>query len=178
MALYLFSPVAAKQVSPPFLRQLKFSRRKYQQRGRWQRFPPIVARLRICGVAIECAASARPGNLALMSACSSICTIVVSAPILKPPFPSGSMRSSPWMVLRLTTRGGRTMYALREVSRSCPPPMGRGISSGSALGSAGLSSFTASSTLEALAHSNAFIGSSYLLHLHQAVEDFVGGNRQ
>src|SRR4051794_37940515 len=113
-----------------------------------------------------------------MSACSSICTRVVSAPILKPPFPSGSMRSSPWMVLRLTTRGGRTMYALREVSRSCPPPMGRGISSGSALGSAGLSSFTASSTLEALAHSNAFIGSSYLLHLHQAVEDFVGGNRQ
>src|SRR5262249_21933880 len=166
MALYLFSSVDAQAVPAPALRQLQFSSRKDQQRGRWQRFPPTVARLRICVVATECAASARPGNLALMSACSSICTSVVSAPILKPPFPSGSMRSSPWMVLRLTTRGGRTMYALRLVSRSCPPPIGRGMVSGSALGSAGLRSFTASSTLEALAHSNAFIGSSYLLHLH------------
>src|SRR5438105_7690831 len=54
--------------------------------------------------------------------------------------------------------------------------MGRGAWSGSTLPPAGWSSLTASSTLEALAHSNAFIGSSSLLGLHQAVEDLVGGD--
>src|SRR5437879_6431640 len=47
IAWYLFSPVAAKHSEPPFLRQTASSRRKYQQRGRWQRLPPTVPRLRI-----------------------------------------------------------------------------------------------------------------------------------
>src|SRR5438876_4672140 len=71
------------------------------------------------------------------------------------------------------------MYALSDVSRSCPPAIGRGASSGSTFPPAGLSSLTASSTLEALSHSNAFISSSSLLRLlHQAIEDLVGGNRK
>src|SRR6185437_11355584 len=99
--------------------------------------------------------------------------------IFRPPAPSASMRSRPWMVLRLTTRLGRTMYALRLVSRSCPPAMAWGVSSGSTLPPGGLSSFTASSTVEALAHSNEFMAlPSLLLLLHQALEDLVGGDRQ
>src|SRR5438105_1431787 len=47
IALYLFSPVAAKHSEPPFFRQTASSRRKYQHRGRWQRLPPTVPRLRI-----------------------------------------------------------------------------------------------------------------------------------
>src|SRR5258707_12385466 len=47
IALYLFSPVAAKHSEPPFFRHTASSRRKYQQRGRWQRLPPTVPRLRI-----------------------------------------------------------------------------------------------------------------------------------
>ena len=43
-------------MSPPLRAQGK-SPRKYQQRGRWQRFPPIVPWFLSCGVAIEAALS-------------------------------------------------------------------------------------------------------------------------
>src|SRR5207237_1260603 len=71
-------------------------------------------------------------------------------------------------------------YALTLVSRSCPPAMACGASSGSTLPPAGLSSFTASSTVEAFAHSNAFIDLPSLrwLLLHQAHEDLVRGDRE
>ena len=46
-----------------FLRQQTVAARKYQQRGRWQRFPPMVATLRICGLAASPAAAASIGCL-------------------------------------------------------------------------------------------------------------------
>src|ERR1044072_2143555 len=84
IALYLFSPLAAYHSEPPFFKQLTSSSRKYQQRGRWQRFPPTVPRFRICGVAIECAASTSPGKLLRPPACSSSSLNVTSAPIVSP----------------------------------------------------------------------------------------------
>src|SRR6266480_3728862 len=84
IALYLFSPVAAKHSEPPFFKQTASSNLKYQQRGRWHRLPPTVPRLRICGVAIECAASASPGKPARTTACSSNWLKVTREPIVNP----------------------------------------------------------------------------------------------
>src|SRR5439155_876597 len=56
-----FSPAYAGHDSPPFSQQSKYGCRKYQQRGRCNRFPPSVAMLRNCGVAATAAASASRG---------------------------------------------------------------------------------------------------------------------
>src|SRR6267378_3138610 len=80
IALYLFSPVAAKHSEPPFFKQTASSKRKYQQRGRWQRLPPTVPRFLICGVAMECAASASPGKLRRTTRCSSSLVSVTRGP--------------------------------------------------------------------------------------------------
>src|SRR6266705_6533051 len=104
IALYLFSPENEKHSEPPFFKQTASSKRKYQQRGRWQRLPPTVPRLRICGVPTECAASARPGKFCRTIAFSSSCVRVTRAPILKPVFALPSIRSRPRTVFRLTTR--------------------------------------------------------------------------
>ena len=57
-----FSPDFARHSTPPFLRHWNSAERKYQQRGRWQRLPPSVAALRICGVAAPRQASASAGK--------------------------------------------------------------------------------------------------------------------
>ena len=62
-----FSPAFARHSTPPFLRHWNSDERKYQQRGRWHRFPPSVAAFRICGVAAPSHASARAGKSLLQT---------------------------------------------------------------------------------------------------------------
>src|SRR5262249_55873244 len=72
----------AKHLSPPLSRHSTFSSRKYQQRLAWQRLPPSVPMLRICGPAIAPAAITRAGAVVLKLASAAIAASFVPAPIV------------------------------------------------------------------------------------------------
>ncbi len=89
MAWFWFSPPTAKQWSPPFRAQWK-SPRKYQQRGRWQRLPPIVPWFRSCGLATAAQACASARYDWLIDLSAAIWLWVVIAPIRTPPAGGGT----------------------------------------------------------------------------------------
>src|ERR1700740_983491 len=71
----------AKHLSPPLSRQSVGSSRKYQQRLRWQRLPPTVPMLRICGPPIMAAAVGGAGKCSSKGEILRISARVVSAAI-------------------------------------------------------------------------------------------------
>ena len=141
IAWYSFSPSRAGQVLElPRLAQANRSWLKYQQGGRVQTFPPIVAMLRICGVATLSIAWAIAGYCLARAGFSSSAESVTPAPIRSPPLTT-SILSKPLIAFRLTSTSGSTTRSFIRLSRVVPP------ASGSAPGPRAL---TASSSLFAL----------------------------
>src|SRR6185295_14105910 len=162
-----FSPSRAGQVLElPRFAQAKRSWLKYQQGGRVQTLPPIVAMLRICGVATDSIASASAGYCLVTAGFSSSDASVTPAPI-RSPSATASIRSKPLIAFRLTTMSGSTTRSFIRLSRVVPP------ASGSAPGPRAL---TASSSLLALLYVNAFMGLP--LFLRQGVQDPPRGERK
>ena len=131
------------------LRQWKSAERKYQQRGRCARLPPIVAMLRICGVAACAHAAASAGQRLWTPACASIAASVDSGPSSSSPDGAVTMPSSPVMPRRLTRRDGASRPSFMRSSRSTPPALTT---------TPGANCAIASSILCACTHSNDFIG--------------------
>jgi len=96
--------------------------RKYQQRGRWQRFPPIVPMLRSAGLPTDSQAMASAGNRSRARASLAIAAMLVAAPIRREPSAPHVIASLPGRPRRSTMRSGLTRPSRMATRRSVPPP--------------------------------------------------------
>ena len=117
-----FSPSIAKHSVPPFFRQWNSSLRKYGQRGLCARLPPSVARLRICGVPAQPAASARVFAPFTISGSSESRASVTSGPMTSAPF-SSRRKSSSETRRRFTSAAGCAIPSFIRSVTSTPPAL-------------------------------------------------------
>src|SRR5438477_5463051 len=123
MACIRFSPSMAEQPLPGFrlLHGVQVSSRKYGQRVRCIKFPPIDAALRSCGDALARSACAMAGAYSRTSACSATSLMRASAPMRMPPL---SREISPiGRALMSTTCAGRSTSHFIRSTRFVPPAM-------------------------------------------------------
>ena len=115
------SPSRAEQPLPGsrLLHGVQVSSRKYGQRVRCIRLPPIDAALRSCGEALASSACAMAGKRRCTAECAATSDMRASAPIRIPPSTSSIAASG--NALMSTTCDGRSTVVFIRSTRFVPP---------------------------------------------------------